>query len=141
MKIEFYKYQGTGNDFILMDNRSGVYSDITPKQVNLLCSRRFGIGADGLIFLNEKAGFDFEMIYFNSDGKKGSMCGNGARCVLKFASLLGIRKSNYRFIAADGVHEAEIDLNGDVAPCSALGSTGPVFPRCPWHRMPFPKEG
>ncbi|MEO6289014.1 MAG: diaminopimelate epimerase [Ginsengibacter sp.] len=114
MKIEFYKYQGTGNDFVIMDNRMGAYNDITPKQVNLLCNRRFGIGADGLILLNEKAGFDFEMKYFNADGKAGSMCGNGARCILKFASTQGIKKSNYHFTAADGVHEAEIDLNGDI---------------------------
>ncbi|MEO6219029.1 MAG: diaminopimelate epimerase [Ginsengibacter sp.] len=114
MKIEFYKYQGTGNDFIMLDNRQGIYSDITPKQVNLLCNRRFGIGADGLILLNDKAGFDFEMKYFNSDGKESSMCGNGGRCILKFAATLGIRKSNYRFTATDGLHEAEIDLNGDI---------------------------
>ncbi len=114
MKIEFYKYQGTGNDFVLMDNRQLIYNDITPKQVNLLCNRRFGIGADGLMLLNNKEGFDFEMKYFNSDGKEGSMCGNGARCILKFASMLGIKKSSYNFFAVDGAHEAEIDLDGEV---------------------------
>ena len=114
MKIEFYKYQGTGNDFVLLDNRQGNYNDITPKQVNLLCNRRFGIGADGLMLLNIKEGFDFEMKYYNSDGNMGSMCGNGARCMLKFASMLGIKKSVYKFMATDGTHEAEIDLNGDV---------------------------
>ena len=114
MKIEFYKYQGTGNDFVLLDNRQDTYNDITPKQVNLLCNRRFGIGADGLMLLNNKEGFDFEMKYYNSDGNVGSMCGNGARCILKFASMLGIKKTVYKFVAADGTHEAEIDLNGDV---------------------------
>lgn len=114
MKIEFYKYQGTGNDFVLLDNRQGIYSSITPKQVNLLCNRRFGIGADGLMLLNSKEGFDFEMKYFNSDGKEASMCGNGARCILKFASMLGIKKSSYNFFAVDGIHEAEIDLNGEI---------------------------
>ncbi len=114
MKIEFYKYQGTGNDFILLDNRKEIYSKITPKQVNLLCNRRFGIGGDGLILLNNKDGFDFDMTYFNSDGNEGSMCGNGGRCILKFASMLGIKKSNYQFTTADGVHEAEIDLNGEI---------------------------
>ncbi|MDQ6845759.1 MAG: diaminopimelate epimerase, partial [Bacteroidota bacterium] len=100
MKIEFYKYQGTGNDFILLDNRKEIYSKITPKQVNLLCNRRFGIGGDGLILLNNKDGFDFDMTYFNSDGNEGSMCGNGGRCILKFASMLGIKKSNYQFTTA-----------------------------------------
>ena len=115
MKIEFYKYQGTGNDFILLDNRQGIYNDLTPKQVNLLCNRKFGIGADGLMLLNNKDGFDFEMKYFNSDGKEGSMCGNGARCILKFASMLGIKKSSYNFSAVDGIHEGEIDLNGEIS--------------------------
>ncbi len=115
MKIEFYKYQGTGNDFILLDNRQGIYNDLTPKQVNLLCNRKFGIGADGLMLLNNKDGFDFEMKYFNSDGKEGSMCGNGARCILKFASMLGIKKSSYNFSAVDGIHEGEIDLDGEIS--------------------------
>ncbi len=85
MKVEFYKYQGTGNDFIIFDNRQDVYTGITSRQVHLLCNRRFGIGADGLMLLNNKEGFDFEMKYFNSDGNESSMCGNGARCILKFA--------------------------------------------------------
>ena len=114
MNIEFYKYQGTGNDFILLDNRKNTYGSISTKHVHFLCNRRFGIGADGLMLLNEKAGCDFEMKYYNSDGNEGSMCGNGARCIIKFASMLGIKKSKYTFSASDGVHEAEIDLNGDV---------------------------
>ena len=114
MKIEFHKYQGTGNDFILLDNRQNLYDGLTAKQVHFLCSRHFGIGADGLIMIHKSPHFDFEMKYFNADGNIGSMCGNGARCLLKFASMLGIKKDKYNFIAADGIHEAEIDLNGEV---------------------------
>jgi diaminopimelate epimerase len=114
MQAQFYKYQGTGNDFILFDNRTGIYDSLTTKQVNKLCHRRFGIGADGLILLNNKEGFHFEMKYFNADGKEGSMCGNGGRCLVKFASKLGIHKTFYHFIASDGLHEAEIDLSGIV---------------------------
>jgi diaminopimelate epimerase len=112
MQFEFFKYQGTGNDFILLDNRSGLYSGITEKQIKFLCNRRFGVGADGLMLLNSNEKADFEMLYFNADGKEGSMCGNGSRCIIKFASLLGIRKSTYHFIAVDGYHEAEIDSDG-----------------------------
>ena len=114
MKIEFFKYQGTGNDFILLDNRQSIYDEITTEQVKEMCDRHFGIGADGLMLLNNKEGYDFEMIYFNADGKAGTMCGNGGRCIVKFAALLGIKKSKYFFLATDGVHEAEIDLDKEV---------------------------
>lgn len=114
MKIEFYKYQGTGNDFILLDNRTDQYNNLTQDQIAFMCNRRFGIGADGLMLLNKKEGFDFEMKYYNSDGAEGSMCGNGGRCIVKFAASLGIRKNNYHFIAFDGEHEAEIDIEGFV---------------------------
>ncbi len=114
MKIEFYKFQGAGNDFILLDNRIKEYDSITEKQVHLMCDRHFGIGADGLMLLNEKEGFDFEMIYYNSDGKEGSMCGNGGRCIVKFASKLGIKKRNYLFSATDGIHEAIMNLEKEV---------------------------
>ena len=114
MTLHFNKYQGTGNDFILADNRKNEYS-LTSEQIHQLCDRRFGIGADGLMLLNEKAGFDFEMKYYNADGKEGSMCGNGGRCMTKFASQLGIQREIYRFLASDGVHEAEIDLEGIVS--------------------------
>lgn len=109
MNVHFYKYQGTGNDFVILDNRDGIYSGITNEQVNELCHRRYGIGADGLMLLNTKEGYDFEMIYYNSDGKPGSMCGNGGRCLVKFANDIGIKKTLYKFIATDGEHEAEID--------------------------------
>jgi diaminopimelate epimerase len=115
MQIQFYKYQGTGNDFVILDNREQAYSDLTTAQVNFLCDRRFGVGADGLMMLNMKEGFDFEMIYYNADGRESSMCGNGGRCLVKFAYDMGIRKEMYHFLAVDGEHEAEIDLNGIVS--------------------------
>ncbi|MFI5194012.1 MAG: diaminopimelate epimerase [Chitinophagales bacterium] len=109
MILPFYKYQGTGNDFILLDNRQQTYSGLTQAAIARLCERRFGIGADGLMMLNQKEGYDFEMKYFNADGNPGSMCGNGGRCMVRFAYHLGIHKSNYHFLASDGEHEAEID--------------------------------
>lgn len=115
MTIKFYKYQGTGNDFIILDNRNNEYSSLTTMQINRLCDRRFGIGADGLMMLNNKEGYDFEMIYHNADGKEGSMCGNGGRCMVKFAYHLGIVETTYKFIATDGEHEAEIDTDGIVS--------------------------
>lgn len=115
MKIQFYKYQGTGNDFILLDNRQNIYNEINPEQVKQLCDRHFGIGADGLMFLNNKEGYDFEMIYFNADGKPGTMCGNGGRCIVKFAAMLGIKKKEYHFFAKDGDHEAKIDFDREVS--------------------------
>ena len=115
MKIEFYKYQGTGNDFIILDNRDKIYDKITKEQISKMCDRRFGIGADGLMLLNTKEGYDFEMEYYNSDGKVGSMCGNGGRCIVKFAARLGIKKKEYSFFASDGAHQAEIDLDKEVS--------------------------
>ncbi|HRD58911.1 MAG TPA: diaminopimelate epimerase [Ferruginibacter sp.] len=112
MKIDFFKYQGTGNDFVILDNSTNQYDNLSSTQIEKICNRRFGIGADGLMMLNQKPGFDFEMIYFNADGKPGSMCGNGGRCLVKFAYDKGIRKFSYRFIASDGPHEAEMDTNG-----------------------------
>lgn len=114
MQLQFYKYQGTGNDFILADNRQNDYI-LTQQQIHRLCDRRFGIGADGLMLLQNKDGFDFEMKYYNADGKEGSMCGNGGRCMVKFAYHLGIHREVYRFLASDGVHEAEIDMDGIVS--------------------------
>ena len=114
MKIEFHKYQGTGNDFIIIDNRNGLNLSLNTEQVKNLCDRRFGIGADGLMLLNDKQDYDFEMIYYNADGREGSMCGNGGRCLVKFAESVGIQKELYKFIASDGEHEAKIDTNGTV---------------------------
>ncbi|MEO6583022.1 MAG: diaminopimelate epimerase [Ferruginibacter sp.] len=114
MKIDFFKYQGTGNDFVILDNRNQQFDSITSQQVKFLCDRKFGVGADGLLMLQLKAGFDFEMTYFNSDGNKSTMCGNGGRCLVRFAHRLGIHKYTYKFIAADGEHEAEIDNQGEI---------------------------
>ena len=111
MEIKFYKYQGTGNDFVIMDNRTGEYDALASGQIKKLCDRRFGIGADGLMLLNNKSGFDFEMIYYNSDGRLSSMCGNGGRCIVRFAKDIGINKTLYSFLATDGPHDAEIMEN------------------------------
>jgi len=115
MQVHFYKYQGTGNDFIVLDNRKHDYSNLSSEQIRRLCDRRFGIGADGLMMLNEKVGYDFEMKYYNADGREGSMCGNGGRCMVRFAYQLGIHRNLYNFLAADGVHEAEIDPDGIIS--------------------------
>jgi diaminopimelate epimerase len=115
MKLLFSKYQGTGNDFIIADNRKGDYSSLTKAQIQRLCDRRFGIGADGLMLLNERPGYDFEMKYYNADGKEGSLCGNGSRCMIKFVYHLGLHRDTYKFLASDGVHEAEIDMDGIVS--------------------------
>lgn len=103
--IEFYKYQGTGNDFIIIDNRSNTIQ-LSEEQINRLCNRNFGIGADGLMLLQLKDGYDFEMVYFNADGKPSTMCGNGGRCLTQFANDVGIRKDKYKFLAVDGNHES-----------------------------------
>ncbi|WP_294252051.1 diaminopimelate epimerase [uncultured Chryseobacterium sp.] len=109
--MEFYKYQGTGNDFVMIDNRPGEWDSLSVSDIQKLCDRRFGIGADGLIKINTAEGFDFEVDYYNSDGSK-SFCGNGARCSVAFASFLSIFEDSCRFNAIDGAHEAEI--NGDI---------------------------
>ncbi|HVM89452.1 MAG TPA: diaminopimelate epimerase [Puia sp.] len=111
MKIHFYKYQGTGNDFVIIDNRNWSITNLPVDKIKFLCDRRFGVGADGLMLLNPKSGYDFEMKYYNADGRESTMCGNGGRCLVKFAYDLGIHKNSFRFIAVDGEHEAEIDGN------------------------------
>jgi diaminopimelate epimerase len=108
MTIHFYKYQGTGNDFILIDNREMKFNRMDNALVAKLCDRRFGIGADGLMLLQNKTGFDFEMVYYNSDGNESSMCGNGGRCISEFARKLGLVKDKANFIAIDGPHESLI---------------------------------
>lgn len=115
MELIFHKYQGTGNDFVILDNRDERYNGLTTEQVRFLCNRRFGIGADGLMLLNNASGYDFEMKYYNADGRESTMCGNGGRCLVKFALHAGIKKDTYHFIAVDGPHEAEIDDDGIVS--------------------------
>ena len=114
MQLQFFKYQGTGNDFVIIDNRKGEIQ-LSQEQVSFLCDRRFGIGADGLMLLNSHPDYDFEMKYYNADGGESTMCGNGGRCLVKFAADCGIDLTEYRFIAIDGEHLASIDNNGNVA--------------------------
>lgn len=110
MELEFYKYQGAGNDFILLDNRDKRYSSLSYQQIALLCDRRFGIGADGFMMLEEHEEYAFCMAFFNSDGMPGSMCGNGGRCICAFAMKLGIVKpgESFSFWSSDGLHQATI---------------------------------
>ncbi|MCX2719356.1 diaminopimelate epimerase [Lentiprolixibacter aurantiacus] len=106
-KLPFYKYQGTGNDFILIDNRSLTFPKNDTKLVARLCDRKFGIGADGLMLLEGDESSDFRMVYFNADGREGSMCGNGGRCMVDFAHHLGIITDTTTFMAVDGLHTAQ----------------------------------
>ncbi len=114
MIVDFYKYHGTGNDFIILDNRLDNYSDLTTEQIAFLCDRHFGIGADGFIMLQEDVELDFKMRYFNSDGKEASMCGNGGRCIVSFANKLGLVNESVKFRASDGIHKAFIFNNKSI---------------------------
>lgn len=113
MKLHFYKYQGTGNDFILLDNRKKELQ-LNSRQIAMLCDRHRGIGADGLMLLEDKKGYDFHMVYYNADGNESSMCGNGGRCITAFAQRLGIISTHASFTAIDGVHKASINDNDTI---------------------------
>lgn len=111
--IKFFKYQGAGNDFIIIDNRDSQFPELSTKEIAQLCDRRFGIGADGFMLLQNSKDSDFEMVYYNADGNIGSMCGNGGRCIVAFAKKLGIIKGATNFLAVDGMHNATINESGD----------------------------
>jgi len=111
MTLSFFKYQGTGNDFIMLNNTSGIYDKLSIADIQELCDRKFGIGADGLISIALHEGSDFEMVYYNADGTQ-SFCGNGARCAVAFAGSLGLLKGPHtQFLAIDGMHEAWLCQN------------------------------
>lgn len=112
----FYKYHGAGNDFLLFDDRTNTMLEtLTQATIAGWCSRRLGIGADGLMLLRSHPEYDFEMVYFNSDGAPSSMCGNGGRCIVRFAYDLGMQKDTYHFLAVDGPHRARLEADGVVA--------------------------
>ena len=105
--MKFYKYHGTGNDFILLDNREKSIV-LKSDDVRRLCDRRYGIGADGLILLNPSERADFEMVFYNNDGSSDTFCGNGGRCIAAFAHRLGVIGEKGSFLASDGIHQVEV---------------------------------
>ena len=115
MLLDFYKYQGTGNDFVMIDNRSLFFPKEDVALIERLCDRRFGIGADGLILLENDSDTDFRMVYYNSDGNESSMCGNGGRCLVAFAKQLNVIDNATTFIATDGLHHATVAEDGLVS--------------------------
>lgn len=121
---QFFKYQGAGNDFIVFDNRKGIFDSGNQQLIKRLCDRRFGIGADGLMLLQEREGYDFEMLYFNADGREGSLCGNGGRCIVAFAHRLGLFQHQSVFLAADGEHTAYLTGEKGAEVVATAGQVG-----------------
>lgn len=115
MRIQFYKYQGTGNDFVIIDNRTNFFPKEETKLIKHLCDRRFGIGADGLMLLENDPETDFRMVYYNSDGNQSTMCGNGGRCLVAFAKQLNVIGDTTSFNAVDGLHHASVSQDGIVS--------------------------
>lgn len=111
MKTEFFKYQGAGNDFVIIDNRKRLFPKNDNKLINTLCDRKFGVGADGLMLLENADHADFKMIYYNADGNEGSMCGNGGRCIVAFAKSLDIFDKNTSFEALGEMYTASMHAN------------------------------
>ena len=126
MKIKFWKYQANGNDFVIVDNRKGEIK-FTGEQIQRICNRNFGIGADGLMTVNSSDVAEFEMEYYNSDGKISSMCGNGGRCIAMFAYLQGVTGKSMIFKAYDGLHEAVIEEKCDRDLCDVSISMADVI--------------
>jgi len=114
MLVHFSKYHGTGNDFVMIDGRDQETGRLDTEVIRRLCDRRFGIGGDGLIILENSRHFDFTMRYFNADGREGTMCGNGGRCITAFARSLGLLDTHTTFEGIDGTHEASILPNGEI---------------------------
>ena len=106
-QLKFHKYQGTGNDFVMIDDRKQSFDETRIDLIKAWCNRKFGIGADGVILIREHEEHDFEMLYFNPDGSQ-SLCGNGSRCAVKFANTLGLIDDQCTFLAVDGPHEGRI---------------------------------
>lgn len=137
--LHFYKYQGTGNDFIMIDDRANQFDIEANDLVKKLCDRRFGIGADGLILIREHDDQDFRMVYFNSDGHLSTLCGNGSRCTVKFASFLGIIKNQCTFMTSEGalsakIEEEEVHLHmPDVAAADPSGNDWFIDTGSPHH--------
>ena len=113
MILHFYKYQGTGNDFVMIDNRTKIFPKNETDKISFLCDRHFGVGADGVILIENDKEHDFKMIYYNADGSE-TFCGNGGRCAVAFAKQLQIIEHKTNFIAFDGPHYAEIN-NGIIS--------------------------